>query len=158
MVMLAHFEYEVLTGDRRGSARRSLRLDVGPSEGPLAGAPVTIHDLSLTGLLIETSAGLDAGEKFQVSLPEAGSVDTTVVWSSGEYYGCHFNQPISPAALSAALLQSVPDAADAAPPAALTGIAAELHRINTQVEQIAADLEAAVQRLTKTRREQRDRD
>src|SRR4051794_13317591 len=109
MAMLAHFEEPAeASGDRRGSARRALQLEV-ESQGH-GKARVTIHDLSLTGVLIETSTPLTAGEAFEVDLLQAGKVEASVVWSSGEFYGCQFTAPISTAALGAALLRSPPDA------------------------------------------------
>ena len=53
------------------------------------------------------------GAIFEVDLPQAGKVEATVVWNSGEFYGCQFELPISPAALSAAQLQSEPVKTDA---------------------------------------------
>src|SRR4051812_20628239 len=112
MPMLAHFEDRShQKGDRRGSARRALALGVGSG-----GEAVTIHDLSLTGALLETSVSMLVGATFAVELPHAGTVEGVIVWNSGEYYGCQFDQPLSPASLSAALPQSGPRLSpDAAP-------------------------------------------
>jgi hypothetical protein len=130
--MLAHFEPK---GDRRRSARRSLRLGIS------AGADlVTIHDLSLTGALVETSTAMLVGATFEFDLPQAGAVHATVVWNSGEYYGCQFDQPIPSAALSAALLQSAPQKARDA--------VAELHDLNTDIERLSERLEEVLKRLT----------
>jgi hypothetical protein len=129
--MLAHFEPK---GDRRRSARRSLRLGIS------AGADlVTIHDLSLTGALVETSTAMLVGATFEFDLPQAGAVQATVVWNSGEYYGCQFDQPIPSAALSAALLQSAPQTARDA--------VAELHDLNADIERLSERLEEVLKRL-----------
>jgi hypothetical protein len=67
------------------------------------------------------------------------------MWNSGEYYGCQFALPISPAALSAALLQ-----ADAHPPAdAAHDPIAELKQLNAEVERLAWKMDNALRRLTK---------
>ncbi|MEA3068473.1 MAG: hypothetical protein QOK41_1880 [Sphingomonadales bacterium] len=143
MPMLAHFEELSPKGDRRRSARRALRLGVGAS-----GESVTIHDLSLTGALIETSVAMLVGAAFEVELPHAGKVEAVIVWNGGEYYGCQFNLPISPAALSAALLQSSlrpslgPATGNADP---LT----ELKELNADVERLSLKMESALKRLTK---------
>jgi hypothetical protein len=71
-----------------------------------SGDEVVIHDLSATGILIETSADLATFEQLQLDLPEVGPRVATVIWSSGHYFGCEFQQPIPQAAISAALLQS----------------------------------------------------
>jgi hypothetical protein len=146
MAILAHFEGPEESRDRRGSARRALRLDI--ANGPRAAeGQVTIHDLSLTGALLETSAGLAVGDSFEVQLPQAGSVEARVVWNSGEFYGCQFNEPISPAVLSAALLQSPPQAADAGTRPVSTDVVAELRAITAQIERLSEDVERAVTQL-----------
>src|SRR4029079_14209385 len=142
MPMVAYFEEREPAADRRPSVRRALRL------GAVAGdsaAPATIHDLSLTGALIETSVSMLVGATFEVELPNAGAVEASVVWNSGEYYGCQFALPISPATLSAALLQ-----ADAHPPAkAPHDPIAELKQLNSEVERLAWKMDNALRRLTK---------
>lgn len=147
MPMLAHFADGSEAVERRRSARRSLQLDIaGAPES--ASAQVTIHDLSLSGALLETSIALGIGERFSVELPHAGGVEAVVVWNSGEFYGCQFTAPIPPAALSAALLLSPPrPPADVAalPPSPIT----ELKQLNDQVEQLAQKVEQAIEKLSR---------
>jgi hypothetical protein len=142
MPMVAYFEERPPAADRRRSVRRALRL------GALTGDDselATIHDLSLTGALIETSVPMLVGATFEVELPQAGTIEASVIWNSGEYYGCQFALPISPAALSAALLQ-----ADAHPPAAAGhDPIAELKVLNSEVERLAWKMDNALRRLTK---------
>lgn len=103
--MLARFE-EDGAKDKRSAARRSLRLTLrGPGAGS-GGQKLIVHDLSSTGLLLETTERLSVGEMFRVRLPEATATKALVVWHSGHFYGCQFKRPISTAALSAALLRS----------------------------------------------------
>jgi PilZ domain len=147
MAMLARFEEPAETGERRGSARLALRLDVEDRRGPNGAGRVMIHDLSLTGVLIETSTPLAPSETFEVDLPQVGKIETTVVWNSGEFYGCQFKEPISTAALSAALLQSPPLDAPPVSPTLAADLVAELRSINEQVEKIASEVERAVGRL-----------
>jgi hypothetical protein len=148
--MRAHFEESAKTGDeRRGAARRALRLDVETNGASRGAAHVTIHDLSLTGVLIETSTPLAVGETFEVDLPEAGNVQASVVWMSGEFYGCQFAAPISTAALSAALLRSPPDEPPPVSSTLAADLVAELRSINEQVEKIAGEVERAVGRLAR---------
>jgi hypothetical protein len=145
MPLLAHFEDRSPDGDRRRSARRALSLGIGPKDAH-GGEQVTIHDLSLTGALLETSLSMLVGAMFEVELPHAGKIEAVIVWNSGEYYGCQFSLPISPAALSAALLQGAPQASerDRAPDPV-----AELREINAQVERLALQMESALKRLTR---------
>lgn len=139
MPMLAHFEDLSPRSDRRRAVRRALKLGVGASE-----EGVTVHDLSLTGALLETSVPMLVGQTFEVELPQAGKVDATIVWNSGEFYGCQFDLPIAPSALSAALLRSPPAAKlDGPDPVA------ELRELSTEVERLSFMMERALKRLTR---------
>jgi hypothetical protein len=138
MPMLAHFEELPQQSERRRTARRALRLGLG------AGAEeVTILDLSLTGALLETSVPMLVGANFEVDLPQAGRIEATVIWNSGEYYGCQFALPIAPSVLSAAQLQSAPADPGNYPPDPLT----ELQELNAQVEMLAFKMDNALKRL-----------
>jgi hypothetical protein len=143
MPMVAYFEERPPTSDRRRAVRRALKLGVVAGEG---GDLVTILDLSLTGALLETSVPMLVGASFEVELPQAGTVEASVIWTSGEYYGCQFALPISPAALSAALLQ-----AEAAPDAGHDPLI-ELKQLNSEVERLSWKMDNAVRRLAKKAR------
>ena len=149
MKVLAHFADEVRRGDeQRGSARRSLRLDV-PGETPASGeVAVTIHDLSLTGVLIQTSAPLGAGESFWLELPEAGSAEATILWTSGDFYGCQFKAPISPAGLSAALLKGEARRSEVVQAVEDVDVLAELESITAQVRKITQRVERTLSHFT----------
>lgn len=141
MPMLAHFEELAPKTDRRRSARRALKLGIDTGD-----QAVTIHDLSLTGALLETSIPMLVGSAFEFELPEAGKIEAVVVWNGGEYYGCQFELPISPRALSAALLKSTPERRPAeAGPDPLS----ELQELNAEVERLAFRMENALRRLTR---------
>ncbi|GAA4743964.1 hypothetical protein GCM10023264_06490 [Sphingomonas daechungensis] len=68
--------------------------------------PVVIHDISTTGVLLQTAAKLEPFDDFEIDLPAIGATSAFVVWNSGEYFGCEFANPVSRAAVSAALLRS----------------------------------------------------
>ena len=106
MAMLARFELPADKSDRRSSNRRILRLHASGRAGSDDGMVVRIHDLSLTGLLIETAADVSVGDQLEVELPEGGSSLARVVWNSGHHFGCEFVSPISKATISAALLKN----------------------------------------------------
>jgi len=59
-------------------------------------------------MLIETKADLAPFDSLQIELPEVGFTQAIIIWNSGRFYGCEFNEPVSQAAVSAALLRSVP--------------------------------------------------
>lgn len=90
-------------GNRRSSPRRTLHLESTLSNGAEG---VVIHDISHTGLLLETTALLAERQTFDVDLPETGIVQASVVWRSSRFVGCRFAKPVSKAAISAALLRN----------------------------------------------------
>ena len=147
MRLTAHFSEQDLVRDQRRSTRRALRLDV-PGEAPKeGGVAVTIHDVSLTGVLLQTAAKLQPGDSFQLELPEAGNVETMVVWDSGDFYGCQFRQPISPAQLSAALLKGDAKPTEVSRAAEEVNVVAELQAITAKVQRITARVERTLRHL-----------
>ena len=102
--------------NRRAASRRTLHLDIRVGA---TGETVTIHDLSPTGVLVETAAGLARFDELAMELPEVGKTRATVVWSSGRFFGCQFDDVLPKSAVSAALLRgsfeprqpALPDAA-----------------------------------------------
>jgi PilZ domain len=89
--------------NRRFSPRRTLQLQSTIAEGE---EDVIIHDISHTGLLLETDAFFSERQLLDVELPEVGLAKASVVWRSGRYVGCRFVKPLSRAAISAALLRN----------------------------------------------------
>ncbi|SEH18230.1 Transcriptional regulator, contains XRE-family HTH domain [Sphingopyxis sp. YR583] len=106
MVISAYLRPPIEGASKRQSARRQLQLEVRGTDASDAVIDVKIHNISLSGMLIECSAEMTVDDQFDVHLPQAGTVVTRVIWSSESLYGCQFETPISPAALSAAQLQS----------------------------------------------------
>ncbi len=104
MSIPAHLD-PLLPATPRGS-RRTLRLDAPGTTASGEGLAVTVHNISATGLLLESGEELAVGEALGIALPVAGTVRAEVVWVSGALAGCRFDAPLSPAALSAAQLQS----------------------------------------------------
>lgn len=106
MVLSAQLETSATDIDRRISDRHVLKLRVPGSTTSGSGIPVLIHDISVTGLLIQTEAGLDIGTMLEIHLPEVGAQAANVVWNRDQFFGCEFQSPLSKAGLSAALLKS----------------------------------------------------
>ncbi|HEY6047660.1 MAG TPA: PilZ domain-containing protein [Sphingomicrobium sp.] len=117
MAILAHLDPLQRASDRRVAMRRRLKLPVYGSTAQGEAGAVVIHDLSVTGLLLETSDHLLIGESIEVELPDGGPTTAIVMWNSGNYYGCQFHGRISPAAVSASVLRSPFDAPANAQPA-----------------------------------------
>lgn len=95
------------SADRRDWQRRRLSLG---SSLQSTGDDVTIHDISASGMLIETAAELAVFDALEIELPETGITPALVIWNSGRYFGCEFKQGLSQGAISAALLRSLPAA------------------------------------------------
>lgn len=90
----------------RNSHRLLLQLNARGVTADGDTATVLIHNLSASGLLIETQLDLPTGRKLSVELPEVGEVSASVVWRSDRLAGCRFDEPISQAVLSATQLRN----------------------------------------------------
>lgn len=111
MGLVAHFS-KSFGSQQRGAAKRTLRLEAEGHYNDGLIAPLVIHDLSATGLLVETNDEHSIGEKLQIEMPDARRYAAKVVWSSEGFVGCKFDRPLPRAALCAALLRSVQPGAE----------------------------------------------
>lgn len=91
---------------RPRDARLHVSLEATGTSGTGAPVPVSILNLSATGMLLETSHPVPIDEILTVDLPRAPDTRAAVVWSSGQLHGCRFAKPLGKATLSAAQLQS----------------------------------------------------
>ena len=123
--MLSHALYASFadSAEQRISDRRVLRLEAHVA-GPVGTSGIQVHNLSQTGMLVEGDAAAAVGTTLEVELPGGTTHCAQVVWSDAGLFGCRFNQPLSQAQLSAALLRSAPQAADPVTPAPLAQDAA----------------------------------
>lgn len=108
MAVAAQFDLLPQGRNTRGTARHQVRLRA--SSAPQSGEPadVLIHNLSATGMLLESASPLAVDDEIMVDLPEAGGRIAKVVWASGEFFGCAFDRPLPSAAVSAAQLRGEP--------------------------------------------------
>ena len=91
--------------NRRRESRRTLRLDVSATTST-RDTMVVIHNLSRTGLQIETDTDFAIDEIFLLVLPELGATPARVRWNEGRRFGCEFLSPVTSSAVSAALLRA----------------------------------------------------
>lgn len=106
MPISAHFEDVQTTDEKPRARRRRLLLE---ARGALESGQATlvlVHNVSETGLLLETEDQLEIGEAIDLDLPEAGNARARVIWASGRLYGCAFDTALPSAVLSAAQLRS----------------------------------------------------
>ena len=114
----AEISVNVLSEDSRGSVRRNLRLSLSISS-PDSWSRALIHDLSETGLMIETAAPLAVGEIISFALPDGETAEARIVWKKGNRHGCEFLTPIPAGAVSIALLQATAESFDLVDPATI---------------------------------------
>lgn len=95
---------EISTNLREG-VRRKLLLGIDARASGGAGASATVHDISETGLLIESDLHLNLRDVVEVELPQADMRSAEVVWLSGTLAGCRFVEKLTTGAVSAALLR-----------------------------------------------------
>lgn len=91
---------------QRNEARHYLLLETSGTIPSGEEANVVVHNISATGMLLETSLPLAQDQRVDVDLPEAGTVTGTVVWASGMLFGCQFENPLSIGSLSATQLRA----------------------------------------------------
>lgn len=124
MVITAYLDDQEQQGGKRRNARRNLRLQTQGVSTASGAAEVLVHNISASGLLLESQVALAPGEEIAIDLPHAGTTAARVVWASDRLYGCEFDVALSAGALSAVELRSTvsrdiasPDKQPASPPA-----------------------------------------
>jgi hypothetical protein len=94
------------SADERGAERYRLLLPASAEEPGSGLIDIIVHDLSTSGILIETQAPLSVGSEILLDIPGAGSVSATVAWNSGNFFGGEFQTPLSPSAVTTAFAAS----------------------------------------------------
>lgn len=115
------------SSEQRVSDRRRLRLDARMATMEGRGG-VQVHNLSRTGLLIESTADVPVGSQIEVELPDGQAHAAEVVWTDEVLIGCRFVRTLSQASLSAALLRASPPALIPMVPDAQAAAMAKLER------------------------------
>lgn len=85
-----------LSSDSRTSRRVRVRVDATVRPGDEAeGGVAMIHDISTSGVLLESDFAIDHGARVTVDLPNAPETMAEVAWTNGNLYGCRFTVPVS---------------------------------------------------------------
>lgn len=92
----------LLDDDDRAGTRYRLLLDASVEHDQDGLTDVVIHDLSATGLLLETKASLPEHSEIAIDLPGAGTAVAKIVWSSGTFRGGQFSTPLTETAVKVA--------------------------------------------------------
>lgn len=132
---------------RRGQSRRALPLTVEAIDGAGTKIALLIRNMSGTGLLVETDAALDVGDRVEIDLPHAGRTVARAIWNSDNLFGCAFDEPVSPATLSAVQLRSsagMPAGIQQREDRGSENFGARLHRMRIRKGLSQSDLAAAM--------------
>jgi hypothetical protein len=148
MPLRAQLDTEPDKGERRSSRRRKLRLETEGASASSSQTQVIIHDLSEEGLLVESPIPLVPGELLEVVIPEAGTAQAEVTWDGGRFYGCKFREPISTAAVSAALLRS-PTRKSERNAEVVEKALIELEALSFAIKRVTKAVDQAIDRLNK---------
>lgn len=148
VAQLAYLECGTAAGEPRGSPRKTLRLSTDHS-GATDSAQVIVHDISETGLLLETALELGEGEAIDVVLPGLGERRVTVAWSSGRFFGCQLAEYDTNAAGSFAERAGMDALPSKGSPEAVSLAAHQLHELSQAIERISCVLDRAMDQLGK---------
>ena len=66
---------------------------------PAGEGGIEVHNLSRTGMLVESTTAVPAGTVLEVELPSGTSHRAKVVWTDEGLFGCRFERPLSRAIL-----------------------------------------------------------
>lgn len=133
MAIPAYIDAGDVSRGKPRNARHTLRLQLQGAKATGDDVVVQVHNISATGLLIESEVALELGDRIEIGLPHAGATWARVIWTSARIYGCQFDTPVSPATLSAAQLRSVvgPDSSGALPAPQAESFGIRLQRLRT---------------------------
>lgn len=95
------------TSENRVSDRLALRLEARMAM-PAGESGIEVHNLSRTGMLVESTIDLPIGTELDIELPGGKSHRAEVVWADEGLFGCRFESLLPQAVLSAALLRAAP--------------------------------------------------
>jgi hypothetical protein len=151
VAQFAYLESGSALDERRSSPRKKLRLSTKGEIGRGEEAKVIVHDISETGLLLESTVKLEQDEELEIILPKLGAKRLKVVWASGRFFGCQFAEPV-PDAVSALAPSGMGAIPKQGSPEAVSLAAVQLHDLSMAIERIGKVLDRAMDQLSKRER------
>lgn len=88
------------SGDDRGYDRFRIRLGAVRVEVGADVSDLTVHDVSASGILLETDQRLASGAQIVVAFPDSFRREARIVWASNDFYGAEFTEGLNPAELA----------------------------------------------------------
>ena len=144
MAITARLDTNAMRGGKPRNQRHAIRLETSGATPSGDAAAVTIHNVSATGVLLETAVDLQVGDPLSLELPEGGSHAMRVVWTSGALHGCAFEDALPKAVLSATLLRAATGGLQTARSSSTETFTARLKRLRLAAGLSLADVAAAL--------------
>ncbi len=137
--------------ERRNSPRKKLRLN---TSGATASdqAQVVVHDISETGLLLESPLKLARGEELDVLLPDLGTRPVTVAWASGQFFGCEFVEVVPADAADEGTGRGLDARPEKGSPEAIARASYQLEELSQAIARMSSVLDRAIHQLSKRER------
>lgn len=85
--------------DRRGSARKPVRLDATMRELGSTGADAQVLNISERGFMAVTETRFEVGARVWLMLPGRNRANAVVKWTAGDKIGAEFAEPLPDASL-----------------------------------------------------------
>lgn len=149
MAQFAYFEADRAADEHWSSPRKILRLSESSTGASVGQTQTIVHDISETGLLLESDLKLEEGEELDVVQARAAARRVTVAWSSGRFFGCRFAEQLpveEPALTKPSRMEAIPKKGS---PEAVTLAAVQLHELSMAIEKISKVLDRAMDQLSK---------
>ena len=150
MSQFAYLEREDADGEPGNEPRKRLRLSPHDMNAPGDQAQLIVHEISDSGLLLESTLPLVEGEQLDVVMPHEGARRVTIVWACGRYFGCRF---AGAGTASAVKPSAAPAGMDALPKKgseeAVALAQVQLHELSMAIERITGVIDRAINQLSK---------
>src|SRR3546814_17779429 len=93
MAMTVYLNEVPRSAGKGRASRRQLRLPLHGSKATGAEIEALVHNISTTGMPVESGAPLEHGEAIEVNLPHSGTTAQKVIWNTGRLARATFKMP-----------------------------------------------------------------
>ncbi|MBH9536900.1 PilZ domain-containing protein [Novosphingopyxis sp. YJ-S2-01] len=85
------------SADSRFTRREEVRIAAEIREAGGGKTKIDVLDLSVTGFRMHSLAFINPESRVYLTMPGMAPLAAQVAWTKGDYYGCHFDNPLYPA-------------------------------------------------------------
>lgn len=147
-----YVESDGIGGEARSRERKTLRLSA-PNVSAAGDQPqLVVHELSDTGLLLESSLPLETGEQLDLITADQETKQVRIVWACGHYFGCEFEAAGAAAEVRSARPKGMDELPKKGSPEAVTLAQHQLHELSMAIERITSVVDRAINQLGKRER------